>query len=186
MKAAALFLAVLAPAWCQIKTSGPVQPLDMRPPGSINLPLKVVPQTFTQLEKRFDDQLGRTGGLDHVYLLGSTRALYLDGYGVVATAEVDLIQSPNTSPFHMEMTPQEIASVHERKIRNVSALKVTMQTMMMDLSRLPLPGSTDQQIVLAVRILYLRWENTAGLPAQILMHATRAEAFQGKVQTEEQ
>jgi hypothetical protein len=33
---------------------------------------------------------------------------------------------------------------------------------------------SDQQIVLAVRLLYGSWESTAGMPAQIMVSATRA------------
>ena len=32
----------------------------------------------------------------------------------------------------------------------------------------------DQHVVLAVRLLYGSWENTVGMPAQIMLRATRA------------
>jgi len=40
--------------------------------------------------------------------------------------------------------------------------------------------------VLSVRLLYLPWEDTTGLPAQLLMSATRREVLNGQIKTEEQ
>jgi len=45
----------------------------------------------------------------------------------------------------------------------------------------------DQMVVVAVRLLYLPWENTAGLPNLILMKADRRTVLTNRqVQTEEQ
>ena len=38
----------------------------------------------------------------------------------------------------------------------------------------------------AVRFLYLPWENTAGLPAQLVMSATRTGAAEGAIKVDEQ
>jgi hypothetical protein len=43
----------------------------------------------------------------------------------------------------------------------------------------------DQQLVLVVRLYYGSWEDTTGMPAQVVMRATRASATAGKVETEE-
>ncbi len=37
-------------------------------------------------------------------LLGTTRGVYLEGYGVVFSAELDLIVTPNLNPFHQSFT----------------------------------------------------------------------------------
>jgi hypothetical protein len=42
-----------------------------------------------------------------------------------------------------------------------------------------------QQMVLSVRLYYGSWENTAGMPAEVVMRATRANAATGVVETEE-
>jgi hypothetical protein len=41
----------------------------------------------------------------------------------------------------------------------------------------------DQQIVLVVKLLYLPYENTQGLPLQIMMKADKHSAMQGKFTT---
>ena len=45
----------------------------------------------------------------------------------------------------------------------------------------PLPD--DQKIVFAVRVRYQRWEDTSGLPAQIVMTADKKSATQGDIKT---
>jgi hypothetical protein len=42
-----------------------------------------------------------------------------------------------------------------------------------------------QQMVLSVRLYYGTWENTTGMPAEVVMRATRANAAAGVVETEE-
>jgi len=36
-------------------------------------------------------------------------------------------------------------------------------------------------VVLAVRLYYSTWESSAGMPAQVMMRATRADAQLGKI-----
>ena len=57
-----------------------------------------------------------------------------------------------------------------------------MKTAAMALIQVP----EGQQFVLAVRLDYLPWEDTTGLPGQIVMKADRKSALAGDVQTEEQ
>ena len=42
-----------------------------------------------------------------------------------------------------------------------------------------------QQMVLVFRLWYGPWEDTTGMPAQVVMRADRASAAAGKVETEE-
>ena len=65
------------------------------------------------------------GGLDHVDLLGPTRGLYLNDYGAVFTAEVSLIETPN-SPFRPEIPPELKAGVHQRKLDHLPLLFLFM------------------------------------------------------------
>lgn len=160
-------------------------------------PLKVVgaPSTeksgvsrkaFTELESNFDYKLRAANGKDPLDLLGLTRGLYLPGYGAVLTTELSLIVTPPITPFHMTITPEEAAKVHQRKIENLPVLKKTMQGLWKDaaLALTSIPDS--EQVVLAVRVLYLPWEDTAGLPGQIVMKGARKAATTGNIQTEEQ
>ena len=177
---------VSAPAMAQISI-----PKSAAPAVSSPSTARIGPRSFEVLEKNFDDGLKAAGGNDPIELLGGTRGLYLDGYGVVFTTEISLIFTPSINPFHQQVTPQEAANVHKRKLAHLPLLKQAMEQMMLasasGLDSLPV----NQQIVLAVRLLYLPWEDTTGLPAQILMRADRGAllnkaAVDGGIHTDEQ
>ena len=149
--------------------------------------MKIAPQTFRELEKRFDTQLASVGAPNSpIDVLGTTRGLYLDGYGAVFTTELSLIITPQVNPFRQQITKEEAASVHQRKLNRLPQLKQAMGEMMKTsaLTLIQIPES--QQIVVAVRLLYLPWEDTTGLPAQVMLTATRGEALRGQFKTEEQ
>ena len=49
-----------------------------------------------------------------------------------------------------------------------------MDDMLHSMARTFIQIPNDEQVVLAVRLLYGSWENTVGMPAQIMLRATRA------------
>jgi hypothetical protein len=56
-----------------------------------------------------------------------------------------------------------------------------MRTMAIEFSQIP----AGHKLVLVVRLYYGAWEDTTGMPAQVVMRADRAAAAAGKVETEE-
>jgi hypothetical protein len=188
--AAALLSLAVAAAWGQIAPQ-PVRAVSNRaaPPDMPNpvKGMKIAPQTFTLLEKRFDNELAAIGGPnDPIDLLGATRGLYLNGYGAVFTTELSLIITPTVNPFRKEITKEEAARVHQRKLERLPVLKRAMAEMMRNSAMTLVQIPDSQQIVLAVRLLYLPYEDTTDLPAQVLMSATRREVLNGSVKTEDQ
>jgi hypothetical protein len=53
--------------------------------------------------------------------------------------------------------------------------------MAIEFSQIP----AGHKLVLVVRLYYGAWEDTTGMPAQVVMRADRAAAAAGKVETEE-
>jgi hypothetical protein len=185
----ALFLPAAAPLCAQIS-----KPVRAASTATVNptLPnpakaMKIAPQTFKDLERRFDTGLAGIGGPnDPIDILGATRGLYLDGYGAVFTTEVSLIITPQVNPFRQQITKEEATRVHQRKVARLPLLKQAMADMMKSSAMTLIQIPDGQQIVLAVRLLYLPWEDTTGLPAQVLMSASRREVLNGQIETEEQ
>jgi hypothetical protein len=133
-------------------------------------------QSITDLEKRLDTKIAQVGGKDLVYLLGLTRGLYLTGYGAVFTQELDLIQTPGITPFHQQITPQEVVTVHQRKLANLAALRKSLRDMWADAAQSLTSMPDTEQVVLAVHLLYRSWEDTSGLPSQIVLKGQRRAA----------
>jgi hypothetical protein len=194
MRIAALLALALASASPQIAAQIAPRPVRAASNTAVppNLPnpvkaMKIAPQTFIDLEKGFDNRLATTGGPnDPIDLLGATRGLYLDGYGAVFTTELSLIITPHANPFRQQISKEEAAGVHQRKLARLPLLKQAMAEMIRNSAKTLVQIPDNQQIVLAVRLLYLPWEDTTGLPAQVLMSATRGGVLNGDVKTEDQ
>jgi len=182
--AAVLSLAVSA-AWAQT-----AKPVVMSKGSAVNVrQFKIAPQSLRDLEKRFDGRLESLvpDANEPVDVLGPTRGIYVDGCCVVFTVVVNLVRAQELSPFLREI-PKEIAErVHKRRVERLPILKKAMDEMLHVMAMTYAPQvPPDQEMVLAVRLYYASWESTAGMPAQIMMRATRAGVQTGDIKTEEQ
>jgi hypothetical protein len=197
MKSAAILLVLsLAPAWAQLprpQAAAPAVASAAAPAAAPHASVtpteksRVPRQALSDLERRLDTKLASLGGAnDPIDLLGAARGIYLDGYGVVLTAEASLIITPGLSPFHQEITQPEKEKVHQRKLDRLPMLKQVMRDMWRDSATGLTAIPDNQQVVIAVRLLYLPWEDTRGLPGEIVMKGDRRAAVTGAVQMEEQ
>jgi hypothetical protein len=186
--AALLFVLALAPAGAQIQIP-PAAPSSVaaKPAagtvGGEHSPMAVA--TLTAVEKDINGHLAAVGGADHpcVVLGRGTRGLYVTGFGAVFAVDLDLINTPAVGPFRTTISPEEKALVHKRKVANLALLETSMREVVAALAQSPLlrsmPG-TDQ-IVLGVRVMCAPWEDTSGLPGQIVIRADRQG---GNIRTE--
>jgi len=172
-----------------------------RPAGAVTSPIAaasldhpgIARQTFTEMEKNFDLKLGSTGGAHPIDVLGLTRGVYLDDYGVVFTAEISLAQTPAPNPFRKEISAEQRTEIHRQKLENLPLLRKAMRDMVKTTAmtfgaagvkmNILKPNS---QVVLAVRLLYLPYEVTTGLPGQIIMKADLKGALNNDIKVEEQ
>jgi hypothetical protein len=133
--------------------------------------VRVTRAALNYVEKTCDGRLARA--YDSFDLLGTTRGVYLEGYGAVFSSELNLIVSPNLSPFHQSFTKIEIARIHDRKAQRLPILKQQMRELLIasaaSLENLP----PTEQVVLAVSLFHYSWEDYSGLPSQVVMQAER-------------
>jgi hypothetical protein len=176
--AAFLTIAALVPAYAQLGAmKPPPAPVSARAAGATIIPEKsaVALQTLGTLEKEMDSRLSATGAVinDPSVVLGLTRGLYVNGFGPVFTAEVDLVNSPSLGLFNT-INAEEKALVHKRKLAHVQMLQQSMRDVVLSLAASPaLKMADSDQIVVAVRLVYRPWEDMTGLPGQIVMRADR-------------
>ncbi|MGD0872825.1 MAG: hypothetical protein ABSB88_25050 [Bryobacteraceae bacterium] len=180
MKSAALLVVLtLAPAGAQIQIpSAPPSSVAAKPAtgtvGSERAPVAL--EALTALEKDIDRRIATTGGVaDACVVIGGTRGLYVTGFGTVFTSLVDLINSPSIGLFQPTISPEQKADVHKRKLAHLTLLQNSMRETLMALAQsasLKSMAGTDQ-IVVGVRLWYRPWEDTTGLPGEIVMRADR-------------
>jgi hypothetical protein len=186
--AALLFVLALAPAGAQIQIpSAPPSSVAAKPAtvtvGSERWPVAL--QALTALEKDIDHRIAATGGVDDpCVVLGGSRGLYVTGFGAVFTSDVDLVNSPSIGLFgQTTISPEQKALVHKHKVAHLALLQNSMRETLVALAQSVLlknMSGTDQ-IVVGVRLMYRPWEDTSGLPGEIVMRADRQG---GNIRTE--
>jgi hypothetical protein len=105
-------------------------------------------------------------------LIGLTRGLYLNNYGVVFTAEVNLVYTVIT-PFNPSMSPAQLQKIHEKKLIRIGLLKEAMRDILQQAAVSLDTVPANEQVVLGVNLVNQPWEDKSGMPAQILMRAER-------------
>jgi len=183
-----LLLAFACTAFAQVAT--PVSVTTKVPCSNAAGP-KIAPQSFVDLERRFNDQLTRFK--DPIDTFGSARAIYLRDYGLMISSEISLIQTPAPMPFRQEIPKELRAQVHERKLAQLPLLKKSMQEMAKTAAMTLVAAigiqqyeSSGLQVAVVVRMVYLPYEDTSGLPAQIIVQANLKNAIAGNFQEEQQ
>ncbi len=136
------------------------------------------------MEKSFDGKLEKLGAEDSFMLLGNTRGVYLEGYGAVFTAEVNLFQGPSITPFRQSISKDDVSRVHARKVQQIPGLKRKMRDMLADSAASLDTVPSNERIALGVSLFYYSWEDMAGLPRQILMHAEKRKLLDRAINPE--
>jgi hypothetical protein len=150
----ALLMAMAAAAWGQ--TAKPAIPLT----------------TLKEVEKAANARL-IAGPADPWSVLGDARSTYLPGGGTVVTFELALANLTPISPFHPSVSPEERRSAHDRKVKNLAALKVAMREMIARAATglTAMPG--NEQITFEAFLFNFNWEDRAGLPERLTVCANR-------------
>jgi len=88
---------------------------------------------------------------------------------------VDLINSPGMiGLMQTTVSPDQKAAIRKRKQAHLPLLQQTMRDVLLSLAASPALKLADtDQVVIAVRLFYRPWEDTAGLPGQIVMRLDR-------------
>jgi hypothetical protein len=141
---------------------------------------RVSRSSLAHLEKTIDAKVAAIDPDERSLVLGPTRGVYLEGYGAVFTAEVELVPSATPNPFSGQtITKDLVTRLKAKKRLRIDILKQTMRDTLIA-AAVPLDSvPVDERIALAVTIPYFSWEDSSGLPRQILMTAPRGVLLKG-------
>ena len=178
----AVLLLSLTPLWCQVAKPAALTGSNLPTPRVARIPI----DTIKKLEQAFNYRFSGMADVNEpTEVMGYTRGVQLEDYGVVFTTEVSLVVTPGIMPGRPKIPPEMAARVHKLRVERMPLLKVTMKDMMrtmaIEFSQIP----ASHKLVLVVRLYYGAWEDTTGMPAQVIMRADRASASAGRVETEE-
>lgn len=125
------------------------------------------------LEKSLNGRIRKVSATDPMDVMNAAQGVYLQGFGAVFTAELDLITTPGLSPFRPQMSPQEIQRVRARKADRLPVLKTIMREAMMEAAAALTGMPPEENVVIAVTLFHYHWEDWTGMPAQIVMQSPR-------------
>ncbi|SPE38023.1 exported hypothetical protein [Candidatus Sulfopaludibacter sp. SbA3] len=184
-------LAVLVsiPAWSQAvkPTPGALTPASVAPPapaaaaptsGSIPKSANNL-DVVKRLEGGFDLRLKMADARDPIQVYGPTHGVYLPGFGIVFTTEIDLAQNTVLPMFQRGDMAADRKSAHERKLKHLELLRTQMRNTIAECAKGMDFLGQNEQVVVSVRLLYQGWEDKSGLPDEILMKADRRAAQSG-------
>jgi hypothetical protein len=137
------------------------------------VPSRITRASLRTLERTADGSFETLVKDDPMSILGATRAVYLDGYGVVFSTEVELSPSAAPNPFRPAFSKEDIARLKEKKRVRISFLKESMRNMLVQFAAGLHTVSPAENVAFAVTIPYFRWEDTDGMPRQIVMIAPK-------------
>jgi hypothetical protein len=122
--------------------------------------------TLAAMEKSLDNRINGLWSDNPFLLLGTTRGVYLDGYGAVFTAEVELMVSP-LSMMHPVMSKEEIVRYHQKKLERVPTLKKALREAIVSTAASLDTVPPDEEIVMVIFLARHQWEDTTNVPVQI-------------------
>jgi hypothetical protein len=138
-----------------------------------SIPSTVKRSLVSAMERNIDKRLDLMGLDEPFLLLGPTRGIYLDGYGAVFTSELNLIASANISPFRPKYTPEELQRLKQKKAARLESLKKNMREMLINTASAMDTVPADERITLGITLFYYSWEDSSGLPRQVIMSAPK-------------
>ncbi len=106
-------------------------------------------------------------------IIDSPQGVYIDGFGVVVTSRVNLVEAPGLMPFRPALKPEELISIRQRKIQRVPVLEDAVRQSMVIAAGLMETVPLDEQFVYSVNLFHHPYEDYHGLPTQIVLQASR-------------
>src|ERR1700678_832504 len=98
------------------------------PASAANASPRVTRPMLVAMEKSLDSRVTRLSQDNPFVLLGPTRGIYLDGYGAVFTAEINLVSMPAAMMmFRPELTKEEIEQHRQKKLARLPQLKEALR-----------------------------------------------------------
>jgi hypothetical protein len=131
-------------------------------------------------ERSLDDRFTRLWDDNPFVLLGPTRGIYLEGYGAVLTTEINLVTAPPYAMVRPVPGKDEIAKHRSKKMERLPELKRAMRQALVDTAASLDTIPDQEQIVVVMFLSRYPWEDTSGLPVQVMMRAQKGKLLEAQ------
>ncbi len=122
-------------------------------------------------EARLENAVKSAATGSTMQIIGAPRGVYIEGVGVVLTAEVNLATA-QISLMHPALNDKEKAELHQQKLLMLPQLKDALREALL-IAPNDFPGlGPNEKIMIALILPRYSWENAQGLPMQITVQST--------------
>lgn len=135
--------------------------------------------SLTAMEKSLDTRISRLWQDNPFLLLGTTRGVYLDGYGAVFTAEVNLVANP-VSLMQATLTKEDIAKHRQKKLERIPILKKALRDALVSTAASLDTVPPDESITIVAFLPHYSWEDINGVPAQIMVQGQKKKLLEAQ------
>jgi hypothetical protein len=139
---------------------------------SATVPPRVSHDSVVIAENAINDRL--KGLWSDLTVIGKARGVYLEGYGVVFTAEVTVVTAP-LSMMAGPLTQQQKDQIKATKLKRLPELRAALKQQLATLAS-TLDLAPDEQVVIAV-LLY-RYPGEERLPVQMIVQAPKGKLME--------
>ncbi len=127
------------------------------------------------VEKKIDQKLESLYD-EPFLLLGMTRGMYLEKFGAVFSADLQLVVTPGAGTFGFTTPSKElIASTRAKKLQRLPQLKDAMKTQLVAAATMLDKLPPEENVVIGVSLFRRNWEDTSGIPSQVVLRAVRKD-----------
>jgi len=128
--------------------------------------------TLVSVENNLNDRIKKLWDDNPFLLLGDTRGVYLENYGAVFTAEVNLVLNP-TSLMHANVNKDEVVKFHQKKLARIPILKKALVDALVATAASLDTVPPEEQITIVAFLSSHSWEDMSGIPTQLTVQASR-------------
>jgi hypothetical protein len=122
-------------------------------------------------ENRINSELAAMYPDERYFIMAPARGMFLDNFGLIIMAEINLVTGPAITPFHQEITKEEIARHRDRKLSRLPKLRTDLMSILANTTTMVQLPPEAGNIVLGITLVRYPWENAAGIPTQIILQA---------------
>jgi hypothetical protein len=131
---------------------------------------RVSRNSIVLVENSINEKFANYAGETYV-VYGNARGTYLEGYGALFTVELDLINTGpiNPNPFKQTVTPLEISTTRERKLKKLVILREHMRSLIQNAAGTLEGLPPNEHVAIEAVLLYSKWEESRGMPRRLFM-----------------
>jgi hypothetical protein len=140
---------------------------------------------LTAFEKQFVGNVLAATKDSTVTFVDPPRAYYLDNFGIMMACEVSPVPGYGPTMFG-PLNPEQIQLHHHKVEERLPILREQMKLALFDGATRFEALDDNDRLAVAVTVYHFAWENTTGIPSQIVIQGTRKALLEARAKTKEQ